>query len=89
MLAPINTLIEIDGEFWHQQPGRLIIDQLKEQDAIKQTSFLRLSDQFSKMILRDDDKLLTLIKTSSLHKAHTKLIMDSREAVLSQKAVQG
>lgn len=82
-----NLIIEVDGEFWHQQPGRIEIDLQKEADAKNHGySFLRLSDVFSKEILSCDETLLSIIIDQSQHEYHTRHVISSREVALSQKA---
>jgi very-short-patch-repair endonuclease len=80
-----NIILEIDGEYWHQQPNRIEIDMLKEFDAKTNNSFLRLSDVFSREILENDSLLIDLILDKSKHESYTREVMRLREASLALK----
>lgn len=45
----LNTIVEVDGEFWHCRPDRLEIDKAKEAQALKEGYiFIRISDSHLK-----------------------------------------
>lgn len=61
----LNLIIEVDGEFWHRQEDRVLIDRLKHQDAVEAGyKFLRLSDEVDVSLLNDPVKLLELFNNS-------------------------
>ena len=83
----LNLIIEVDGEFWHQQPSRLEIDELKQKEARETHTFVRLSDVFSKELLADDSKLLEFLISTEQHYSYSDEIISQRRSCLALKAV--
>ena len=66
-IPELNLVIEVDGEWWHKNQDRILIDKAKTEAAIIEGySFLRLSDkEFGKNKIADPDKeILRLIHLS-------------------------
>lgn len=61
----LNTVVEVDGEFWHCKEDRLLIDEAKEEQALKEGYiFIRISD--SQLKRGKEEQMLSGLLTLSL-----------------------
>lgn len=82
-IPALNILLEVDGEYWHSKPDRILIDLAKQQYAFDNNyHFIRLSDKDLGRSAKIEDIELLVSKSREEHKLDAIGIIARRQARL-------